>query len=542
MSGVVEEKSANSVVEIMNEKEAGLVQVKVVKGSDAFHEAKAKEPTPFLHPVTIRLIGCLLLGCFCQTMNGYDGSLFGGLGANKVFLDFFNGSVDGPWQAINAAMYQIGGVSALPFVGPAIDTWGRKVGMSIGAWLIILGAVINGTTVYTGDGGQLKGGRFLLGFGVSIVSAAGPIYVVETAHPSWRAVITAYCNTFWFTGSIMAAGAVRGGLNLAGNTSWVLPVYLQMVFPGLIAIFVWFIPESPRWLFVNNKRSKAIEVLTKWHGYGNPDSAWVKLEVSEYEEYLNTNGADKRFWDYSALFGSRSARYRIACNIVFSIFAQWAGNGVLSYFLPAVLETAGYTDGVEQANINLGYSCFQFAFALFGAAWVERIGRRPLMLFSMTGCCIVWIGVTAATGTFSESGDTNAAAARATVACIFIFGATYSVGLTPLQALYPVEVLSFEGRAKGMAFSALAVNAGGLLGQFAWPISLRNIGWKTYIIFVVWCAVQSAVFYFFLPETKGRTLEELDMIFEAKNPVKESLKAHKLAVANDGTVLASEEA
>ncbi|CAK1358420.1 Lactose permease [Cercospora beticola] len=542
MSGVVEEKSANSVVEIMNEKEAGLVQVKVVKGSDAFHEAKAKEPTPFLHPVTLRLIGCLLLGCFCQTMNGYDGSLFGGLGANKVFLDFFNGSVNGPWQAINAAMYQIGGVSALPFVGPAIDTWGRKVGMSIGAWLIILGAVINGTTVYTGDGGQLKGGRFLLGFGVSIVSAAGPIYVVETAHPSWRAVITAYCNTFWFTGSIMAAGAVRGGLNLAGNTSWVLPVYLQMVFPGLIAIFVWFIPESPRWLFVNNKRSKAIEVLTKWHGYGNPDSAWVKLEVSEYEEYLNTNGADKRFWDYSALFGSRSARYRIACNIVFSIFAQWAGNGVLSYFLPAVLETAGYTDGVEQANINLGYSCFQFAFALFGAAWVERIGRRPLMLFSMTGCCIVWIGVTAATGTFSESGDTNAAAARATVACIFIFGATYSVGLTPLQALYPVEVLSFEGRAKGMAFSALAVNAGGLLGQFAWPISLKNIGWKTYIVFVVWCAIQSAVFYFFLPETKGRTLEELDMIFEARNPVKESLKAHKLAVANDGTVLASEEA
>lgn len=60
-----------------------------------------------------------------RTMNGYDGSLFGGLGANKVFLDFFNGSVDGPWQAINAAMYQIGGVSALPFVGPAIDTWGE---------------------------------------------------------------------------------------------------------------------------------------------------------------------------------------------------------------------------------------------------------------------------------------------------------------------------------------------------------------------------------------------------------------------------------
>ncbi|KXT08497.1 hypothetical protein AC579_8615 [Pseudocercospora musae] len=540
MSGTVEEKHATSVVEIMNEKEPGLVHMRVVKGSEAFHEAQLKEPATIFHPTTLRLIGCLLLGCFCQTMNGFDGSLFGGLSANTRFLDFFGGTVDGEWQAINSAMYQIGGVCALPFVGPAIDTWGRKVGMSIGAWLIIVGTIINGTTLFTADDGQLKGGRFLLGFGVSIVSAAGPIYVVETAHPSWRGIVTAYCNTFWFTGSILAAGAVRGGLNLAGNISWLIPVYMQLIFPGLITLFVVFIPESPRWLFVNNKREKAINILTKWHGLGNPESVWVKLQVAEYEEYLDTNGADKRFWDYSALFATRSGRYRILCNCVFSIFAQWAGNGVLSYFLPAVLNTAGYTGSIEQANINLGYACFQFAFALTGAAFVERIGRRPLMLFSMTGCCIVWIGVTAATGVFNETGQTNDAAAKATVACIFIFGAVYSVGLTPLQALYPVEVLSFEGRAKGMAFSSLAVNAGGLLNQFAWPISLHDIGWKTYIVFIVWCAVQATVFYFLLPETKGRTLEELDKIFEAGRPVKESLKRQKLAVANDGTVLAAE--
>ena len=64
-----------------------------------------------------------------------------------------------------------------------------------------------------------------------------------------------------------------------------------MVFPGLIVLFVWTIPESPRWLFVNNKREKAISVLTKWHGYGNPESAWVKLQISEYEEFLDLNGA-----------------------------------------------------------------------------------------------------------------------------------------------------------------------------------------------------------------------------------------------------------
>jgi Na+/melibiose symporter-like transporter len=126
------------------------------------------------------------------------------------------------------------------------------------------------------------------------------------------------------------------------------------------------------------------------------------------------------------------------------------------------------------------------------------------------------------------------------VAMIFLFGAVYSIGITPLQALYPVEVLSFEMRAKGMAFSQLAVNAGGLLNQFAWPISLQKIGWETYIVFTVWDAVQVIVFYFLLPETKKRTLEELDLVFEARNPVKESLLVKKVGFSANGEVLVEE--
>ena len=154
----------------------------------------------------------------------------------------------------------------------------------------------------------------------------------------------------------------------------------------------------------------------------------------------------------------------------------------------------------------------------------------------------MWIGVVAATSTFAKSDQTNSGAAKATVAMVFLFGAVYSIGLTPLQALYPVEVLSYEMRAKGMAFSSLSVSAGGLLNQFAWPIALANIGWKTYIVFVVWCAIQAAIFYVFLPETKGRTLEELDKIFEAKNPVKASLIRKKVAFDPEGTILATEKA
>ena len=229
------------------------------------------------------------------------------------------------------------------------------------------------------------------------------------------------------------------------------------------------------------------------------------------------------------------------CNGLFSAFGQWAGNGALTYYLPGVLGTIGITDDITQANINLGYACFQFFFALCGAALVERVGRRKLMLFSMAGCTTTWVAMTAAAGTFNETGSTNNNAANAMLAFIFIFGAVFSIGITPLQALYPVEVLSFEMRAKGMAFSSLCVNAAGLLNNYAWPIALDKIGWHTYIIFLIWCAIQFTVFYFFFPETRRRTLEELDRIFQAKNPVKESLIAHKVAVDHEGTILASED-
>jgi hypothetical protein len=141
-----------------------------------------------------------------------------------------------------------------------------------------------------------------------------------------------------------------------------------------------------------------------------------------------------------------------------------------------------------------------------------------LLLFTNFGCACVWIGIAAATASFAAAGGSNddsipspesaKPSGTAALAMIYIFGFVYSFGFTPLQALYPVEVLSFEMRAKGMAFSNFAVSAAGLINQFAWPVSLEKITWKTYIIFVVWDFFQTAIIYFFIPETKNRTVSD----------------------------------
>jgi MFS family permease len=355
-------------------------------------------------------------------------------------------------------------------------------------------------------------------------------------------------NTLWFSGAIVASGAARASLNVGGNYSWRLITWLQCLFAGLIVAVCMFLPESPRWLYVNGKQERAKAILTRYHGNGNPESAWVKLQMHEYEELLDMDGSDKRWWDYRALFRDRPAVYRLSCNMAISIFGQWAGNAVLSYYLSAVLDTCGFTDPIVQANITLINSSQQFFFAICGALLVDRVGRRPLLIFSFTGCCVIWCGMTIASAMFNQSPQTvqapdgtwehaNTAASKASLAMIFLFGTVYSVGITPLQALYPVEVLSFEMRAKGMAFSALTVNAAGLLNQFAWPIAMSKLSWKTYIIFTAQDGIQAFIIWLFIPETQGRTLEELDEIFASRNPVRASTGRKEIGLDQYGDVV-----
>lgn len=136
-----------------------------------------------------------------------------------------------------------------------------------------------------------------------------------------------------------------------------------------------------------------------------------------------------------------------------------------------VLDTIGISTEIQQANIILINNCQQFCWALLGANLVDRVGRRPLLLFSNIGCCLVWMALTVSAAQYQKSiplptleikspSGTNKTAGLSSLVFIFLFGAVYSVGFTPLQALYPVEVLSFEMRAKGMGFSGFAVAIG----------------------------------------------------------------------------------
>lgn len=151
--------------------EKGIAHIKAFNGSEAYEQAMLKEPPPKFNAATCYLYFACLIGFFCSTANGFDGSMFNALLEMDSFKTYFNVENAGAWTGIVTSMYQIGGVVSLPFVGPGIDTWGRRMGMTIGAILIVIGTIIQSSSSSNPDKaiGMFMGGRFLLGFGVNLL-------------------------------------------------------------------------------------------------------------------------------------------------------------------------------------------------------------------------------------------------------------------------------------------------------------------------------------------------------------------------------------
>ena len=179
-----------------------------------------------------------------------------------------------------------------------------------------------------------------------------------------------------------------------------------------------------------------------------------------------------------------------------------------------MLDQAGITDTTTQLEINVILNAFCLVVAVGGTILSDKIGRKPLALISTFLCAVFIFIVGALTKLYGTS--TYSPGVYGTVAAIFLFQGSYSVGWTPLSVMYPPEVLNYSIRSVGMGVYTFFANGAGLLVTFAFPYALDAIGWKTYMINGCWDFVQIAVVVFTWVETKGRTLEEIDESLDGK--------------------------
>lgn len=242
-------------------------------------------------------------------------------------------------------------------------------------------------------------------------------------------------------------------------------------------------PESPRWLYANNKQEQARRVLVKYHGGGNEDSALVKYECTEIEQDVEfeIEIGGRRWWDYKVLFSSKEMLHRLWLLFLVCVFVLFIGGAVISYYMPVMLENAGITDQHQQLLMNAINVVLSFVSGIVGSFFVDRWGRRTLFLVGtfLTGLVYVPINVIAS---LSKEKITPSVG-YGFIACIFLYGIFFSFCWTPLQALYPAEILPNRVRGKGMAFQVLLSGAANFINLYATTIGLKRIGWKMYTIF-----------------------------------------------------------
>lgn len=257
----------------------------------------------------------------------------------------------------------------------------------------------------------------------------------------------------------------------------------------------------------------------------------MQLQISEMYHQIQTDASDKRWWDYSGLVKTRNARSRLICVLGMAFFGQWSGNSITSYYLPVMAQTAGIGDEHTQLKLNGIYPVLCWLGAILGARMTDRIGRRPLLIYSILFSAVCF-GIITGTTRISVHSN-NKMASNAAVTFVYLFGIVFSFGWTPLQSMYIAETLPTETRAKGTAVGNFGSSVASTVIQYGSGPAFQKLSYYFYLVFVFWDLIEAVVIYFFFVETKDRTLEELEEVFSDKHPVKKSLEKRSVnTVAN----------
>ncbi|KAJ5272637.1 hypothetical protein N7478_007762 [Penicillium angulare] len=455
----------------------------------------------------------IVLMLAASATSGYNASQINSLLVLPEFLDFIN-DLNSNFQGLIIAAVSLGAFISFIPASFVADQYGRRVSVFLGATLVIFAAIIQ---VAVKHPWVFFGARMVTGVGVGFSQTAAPLLIAEAAHPRQRRVLTGLYNAVWFCGSITAAGVAFSTLSITNSWSWRVPCLMQIIFPICQLIGLFIMPESPRWLVSKDRSGDAKDMLTRYHGNGDPNSALVQEEFGQICSNIVAEADLKSSSGWGAFLKTRGDVHRLSICILLGFMQEWTGNGVTSYYLPPILDSVGIKDAFHQAAVTISLQVWNLVFAIAGASTSDRYGRRTLWLSATTLMMIFLSTSTIMAGLFTELRIQEAGIA--VVPMLFLFCASYDFAYMPLFIAYPAEILPFQLRAKGLAITLTTDSLACFFNQFVNPVAFKILQWRYFAIYIGCLVFFLAVVYFLFPETQGRTLEDVARVFEKEKIV-----------------------
>ncbi|KAG2225914.1 hypothetical protein INT45_006610 [Circinella minor] len=464
----------------------------------------------------------LALGSF---LFGYDSGIIGGVLIQKHFLDA-HGNPNSALKGAIVALFNVGCFFGACIAATLATKFSRKRTIQVGCFFSTVGGVIQTASV---NAGMFIAGRFIIGFGIGLLSMIVPLYQAEIASPAIRGFAVGLAQQFVGFGVLVSTWVVYGANNIDSDAQWQIPIGIQVA-PAVILFFgTFFLPYSPRWLVSVGRKEEARKVVEKLYSSTEEQEMTYRQiceEVDRELKVVSTNPKDLIKPQYIK-------RVILACGG--QIGAQFTGINIANYYGATIYKALGF-DTTTSLLVNAIYSIVGPVANIITITFiVDRVGRVRLMWLGSIaiGTLLMLIGAVYKRfpGPTEEQlandliGYTENRSAHMAIICFFfLVSVVFSLSWGPVAWIYQSEIFPLKIRTMG-ASAATASNwlFNTWISQVS-PIALENpsVGPNFFFMFMALNYFVAGYTFLFYPETKGKTLEDIGGVLDEGIPMEKN--------------------
>ncbi|KAF7424189.1 hypothetical protein PC9H_009492 [Pleurotus ostreatus] len=466
-------------------------------------------------------LGGLLYG-MCSSASGVFSGVLGMASFDERMASAVDQSGTKGWLV---AILELGAWFGVLVTGYLADKLSRKYTILLAVIIFCIGVIVQ-TAAAAPD--SIYGGRFVTGLGVGSLSMAVPLYNAELSPPEVRGSLVAL-QQLAITFGIMVSFWIDFGTNyiksggVQSEAAWRIPLALQLVPAITLGVGILFMPFSPRWLVNKGRDDEALKVLSAARRMP-PDSDLVQIEFLEikaqylfeketseinfpqYQDGSYMSSFKLGLHEYLSLITTRTLLYRVAVGSLTMFFQQWTGVNAILYYAPTIFQSLSLTGTAISLLATGVVGIAMFLATIPAVIWVDQVGRKPVLIsgaFLMAACHFI---VAVLTGLFHESWANHQAASAGWAACALVW--VFAMG--PCAWILVAEIWPMSVRGKGMS---IASSSNWVSVLSVTPTMLDKLGFGTFVFFGAFSLLGGLFILFFVPETKGLTLEEMDDVF-----------------------------
>ncbi|KAL1936245.1 hypothetical protein VTP01DRAFT_379 [Rhizomucor pusillus] len=470
---------------------------------------------------------------------GYDQGVISGIQEMETFTAKF--PMNDVQNGFVVSILELGAWAGSWIVGYFADRISRKYSIVLFCVIFLLGSSIQGGAQTIN---YLYGGRFVTGMAVGALSMLVPLYQSEIAPPEFRGSLVSLQQLAVTLGILISFWIDFGTQYIPNEAQWRVPFCLQIAIGLVLGFGILFFPFSPRWLMSVDREDEALKVIGKlrrlpidhplvmeeWREIKASVEFERQVQADMYPQYVNQGTKGKVMMNvmgYVDLFRKGMLlRLFLACAIMF--FQQFVGVNALIYYAPKIFQSVGLTGTTVSLLATGVVGIINFVMTIPTVLFLDKFGRKPMLMTAsaiMTVCMVIIAIIVAL---FQHDWPNHTAEGWVCVAFVYIFIANFAYSWGPIGWVYGSEIFPLRVRAKAMSISTSANWMCNFIIAQITPPMLGNITYGTYIFFACFCFISFFFVWFLVPETKGRSLEEMDEIFGGSSALRDAELMNKV--------------